>query len=237
MPKTFTPLVFCPTNPIGFDSEILAVQMKLACITWMEAIYGIAHVEYRQKSDQLAVNYLNPEEGLRGRDKWTVNYPQGRAKDQDVDLSFDDSYASRLFFLVKDKINISPKTDPSEWTSPNVEIAQPFSLIFHANVQKLEIPNYEILKLGILDALNTCPKIQINTMSENMDNVWSEFTLTQQVNGVTRYPNYCLRVDAVLTYMAFPFNGNGQFDPLIYSNFNNQFSIVPNSGKINPNTN
>src|ERR1700760_1671719 len=155
--KSFTPTIYNYRELAGFDYEISAVQAKLARISWMEYIFGRATTQYRIRTDENAQNFLNPPEGLRGRDKYAVYYPQGRKLDQDIDLSFDDSYASRCFFYTHDPINANPKTDDFDWTAPNIEVSQPFSLIFSADLSKLETTSSEIIKTGILYALGQCP--------------------------------------------------------------------------------
>ncbi len=226
--KTFTPAIYNFANPIGFDRQIAQIQAKLARITWMEAIFGRANVQWRLLSDEMATNYLKPAEGLKGRDKYTVYYPQGRKLNSDIDLSFDDTYSSRGFFYVKDNINISPKTDNQDWTSSNIEVAQPFSFIFSCNLNKLEIESSEQVKSMILYELGNCPQVVLSKIYEHLDDVWNDFTVTQQMSSVTKYPFYCLRVDGICTYMAFPFNGNDYFDPATNENPANE-SIVPNT--------
>lgn len=222
--KTFTPAIYNVLNPVGFDLEIAAVQSRLACITWMEAVFGVAHIQARKQ--------LNPETDKND----LIYFPQARKLQQDVDLTIDDSYASRCFFVVKDPINVSPDTDRQDWTTANIEIAQPFSLIFNCDLSKLETDNYEIVKTGVLYALNQCPKIVLGTCYEDIYNIWKGFTVTEQLLGFTKYPYYAMRVDGVLTYMAFPFNGNGNFDPATLFDINN-LSIQPNTNPGYANTN
>ena len=237
--KTFTPKIYNENNPTGFDREISAIQANLAGITFMEFIYGRANVQWRLLTDDMAANALHSPEGLRGRDKYTIYYPQGRKLGQDIDLSFDDSCASRCFFYLKDPINPSPKTDAQDWTSPNVEIAQPFSFIFSCNLQKLvnstETPiSSELVKTCVFNALNYPPKIVIGKTYEKLENVWSDFTMTQAIQGLCKYPFYCLRIDAVCTYMNNPFNGNDYFDPTTYYDISRK-NTIPNSDAGNAN--
>lgn len=240
--KTFIPKIYNEANPVGFDLEIAAIQAKLAGITFMEFIYGRANIQWRISTDEMAQNFLKPAEGLKGRDRYTVYYPQGRKLDQDIDLSFDDSTASRCFFYLKDPINPAPKTDESDWTSSNVEIAQPFSLIFSCNLKKLtnsdeDRVSSELVKTCVFNALSSCPKVVIQSKSyEKLENVWGDFTVTQSIENICRYPFYCLRIDAICTYMNNPFNGNGVFDPkTLYDN--SRLSTIPNVSTGNANTN
>jgi len=234
--KEFNTRLYSNTNLVGFEAALLEVQKKICKLKWMEAVFGIAHSQYYLKDDGMAKNFLNPEEGLRGRDKWTVYFPQCRNNGQDYDMSFSDSYASRVFFLCNDPISVSPKTDTYDWADEEVAISQPFSLIFFGNVDKIEALSTEQLKVDLLYALNQCPTVLATGMSENLDNVWRGFTITQQITSFTRYPYYCLRIECTLNYMAFPFNGNGQYNP--QNNFDQSRDYTPNDEpNIFPNTN
>lgn len=215
--KTFTPIIYNIANPIGFDAEVYTVQTKLARIPWLQAIFGLAHVQKRHKSEGESESMQKI--GYRGSARYEHYYPQGikygvgATTGPDEDLSFDDAYASRIFFLSGDKIDLNPKVDGWNWVEQNVLIAQNFSLILHCNQSQLQISSYEQIKTDILYALGQCPKIVATAAWENMDNVWREFTITPEINGCTRYPNYCLRIDLICTYLAFPYNGAPGYYP------------------------
>lgn len=212
--KQFTTKVYYPYTPIGFEYELVSVQDTIARLVWLEELYGVAHLQSRYTRQEETNTALNPTMGLSGVNRLNEYFPQGRANGSDVDLSFDDTKASRAFFFIgKDLINVTPKTDPQGFTHDNVEIAQPFSLILTANLDKLEIASYEVLKTGLLYELNRCRRLSIVSMCEGFDDVWKEFTVTHRMGSITRFPNYCLRIECVLTYMAFPFNGNDQYNP------------------------
>ncbi len=207
--KSFVTSVNNISNPIGFDLEIDTIQSKLAELGWIEFIFGVAHVQKRTKSEEESLTSF--KEGYRGTERYNLLYPQGRKYGTlgdaiDVDLSFDDSYASRIFFIVTDKDNLNAKVDPWNWTVPSLGISKPFSLILHCNLNSLEQQSSERLKTDILTALNNCPKIIATEIFEDMDKVWSEFTITPELNGITRYPNYCLRVNLICNYLAKPYN-------------------------------
>lgn len=238
MPKSFNTSIYTfSSNQIaGLDYELLQVQQKLARITWMEAIFGRAILQWRIQDDEMAQNYLKPAEGMRGRDKYTVYFPQSRKNEQDIDLSFDDTYASRVFFYIKNQGDVSPKADDWDWTEDNVEIAQPFTMIFSGNLNKLEIESSEIVKTCLLYELNNCPKIVVNRIFEQTEDVWSDFTITQQIQSLTKFPYYCIRFDGVVTYMSFPFNGNSQFDPKVYDDSTKE-ATQPNINPGYPNIN
>ena len=105
-----------------------------------------------------------------------------------------------------EKTNLNAKINRWDWTADVVDIAQPFSLIFHCNLNSMEHPSSEYLKNSILSALQKCPKIICTNLFEDMGSVWKEFTITPALNGITRYPNYCLRIDGICTYTAYPYN-------------------------------
>lgn len=211
--KQFTTQVYYPENPVGFEYELQAVQNNIARLVWMEKIYPVAKVQSRYVRKEDSNTPLNPTLGTSGLGKYNDYFPQGRANGSDVDLSFNSADASRCFFLIGDKINVSPKTDTWRWEDNNVEITQHFSLIFSCNLNKLEIDSSEIVKTGILYELNKCRKLSVTLMYENAEDVWKEFTKTREIGSITRFPNYCLRLECALTYMAFPFNGNSQYNP------------------------
>jgi hypothetical protein len=215
--KTFQTQVYNQINPIGFDLEIYLIQRQLQRICWLEACFGVAHRQKRILSEGEAKT--REEQGFRGSQKYQVWYPQG-FKNQigvastiiDQDLSFDDSYASRIFFLMRET-NINPKSAPYNWTDLDVTVAQSCSLILHCNLDALEVATSEQIKTDILWVLNSCSRIVGLEICESIEEVWKEFDLTIGINGVTRYPNYCLRVDMIITYPAFPENGRAGYDP------------------------
>lgn len=228
--KTFTPAIYNIESPVGFDFELSKIQQKLARITWMESIFGKAIRVRRQIQEKETLNRLEQNEGLRGPALYNIFYPLGMKMGQWIDLSYNDSYASTCFFYASDPSDDDPKTDDWDWTSPNVEIAQKFSIILFANLQKLEINSGEYLKLGLLYELNKCPKLAVGKHYESIDNVYSDFDLNR-VKQYSNFPYYCIRVECTLTYMAFPFNGDtSMFDPSVNDNAANE-SILPN---INP---
>jgi hypothetical protein len=204
--KEFDTEIYTLQEPVGFDLEVLSIQNLLAKVGWLEAAFGVAHVQKRM---------INADEASQsqGQGERQVLYPQSMKGDIDEDLTFNDNYASRVFFLTRDDIQVSPKTDVWNWVNNNVEIAQPFSLILHCNINSLEVNSTEKIKLDILRQLINCPKVTGVEMFEDMKNVWREFTITNELNGLTRRPNYCLRVDAILTYLAFPYNGEDKYNP------------------------
>jgi hypothetical protein len=212
--KSFNTSIYNNDQLSGLDYEVLLVQQKLARITWMESIFGVCIKQTDSKNRR--------------------TYPQGKKFNQDIDLTFNDQYASTCFFLHDDPIDINPKTDTDDWTDENVEISQPVSLLFFCNLSKLENQSKEQIKTCILYELNKCAKIQLRSALEEINGVWSGFTITDNVIQYSKYPYYCLRVNMIFTYMAFPFNGNNQFNPNIYDDPNKE-SITINSsvGKAN----
>ena len=235
--KSFTPTIYNEDNPIGFAFALIEVQKKLARCTLLEYIYGVAHQQYRLRSEKQTENYLQPKEGSSIAEKYRIYYPQGRKLGQDIDLSFNDACASSGFFMAKDPIDVNPNKDRWDWTDTNVKIAQPFSFIFFCNLQKLEVATYEEVKTALLYFFNQMPTVVITSMSENLESIWKEFTTTQQIFSFARLPYYCLRLEGVLTYNAFPFNGNSQFDPSIYDNPANEQDVQINANPGLANTN
>ena len=209
--KTFTPTIYKNDTLIGFDLEVYSLQVALARIDWLQAIFAVAHIQKRTKSEEESISTRS--EGRTGTKRFDAYYPQGNFNGKSFDLSFDDSYASRAFFLIKKDTDITPKTDTWNWVEDNVEIAQPFSVILHCNLQKLELSSQEQIKTDFLYALSNCPKVTGLSMDEDMTEVWKEFTITPEINGITRYPNYCVRFDGILTYLAFPYNGEIKYNP------------------------
>ena len=228
--------IYNTTNPAGFDLKIQDVQVQLACLNCIEAIFGVARVQLDLQDDsETEDTYLIPDMGKKGTTKHERWYPQGRKGNSDIDLTIDDTYSSKIFFLVKDPISTSPAQDKWDWAGGNNEIKQPFSLLLHCNLSKiinanLQISNYEQIKLSVLYALSQCPKIIVNSLSENIESFWKEFSMTEAISGFGRHPFYCLRIEADAYYYAFPNNGsNIDYDPSI--NFNRSLlnTITPNS--------
>jgi hypothetical protein len=215
--KSFQTQIYNQVSPIGFDFQVYLVQLQFSRLSWLEGCFGIAHRQKRILSEGEAKT--REEQGFRGSQKYQVWYPQG-FKNQvgvtssiiDQDLSFDDSYASRIFFLMLES-NINPKADPYNPVELGISIDQKCSMILHCNLDALEIPTSEQIKTDILYIFNSIYKIKGLEICESIEEVWKEFDITVGINGVTRYPNYCLRVDFILTYEAFPVNGGVGYDP------------------------
>jgi hypothetical protein len=216
--KNFQTQIYNQIAPIGIDNEIYRIQNLFSKLPWLEACFGSARIQRRLLSEGEATKMESL--GYRGTKKYELYYPQG-IKNQvgvessiiDQDLTFDDSYASRIFFLTNDMINPNPTTDNWDWITPNIEIGQKISIILHCNLNSLEIDSSEQVKIDTMYILNNCQKIKGLSISESMEDVWKEFTLTPEINGCTRYPFYCLRVDFLLTYMMFPVNGENTYQP------------------------
>ncbi len=225
--------VYNETSPAGFDLQVSYIQNSLAKLTFIEAIFGVARLQCELRQDEITQDtYLIPDMGKKGTLKHERYYPQGRKLNSSVDLTIDDTYTSRIFFLAKDPISLNPNEDRYDWADQNPEIKQPFSILCHFNLQKifnlnLGISNYEQLKLAVIYALNQVPKIILNSAEENIDNFWKEFSMTPEINGFGMYPFCCLRIDADAYYFAYPNNGEIQFDPSTL--YNSNTSITPNS--------
>jgi hypothetical protein len=217
--KQFTPAIYNYSNPVGLDQQIAYIQSKLARINFMEVIFGRANIQSRLT-----------DKGKR------IFYPQGRQMEKDIDFSFNDTYASSVFFLNRNPINASPNTNQQDWTEGNVELSQPISIIFFGNTSKLECSSTEIIKTCLLFELGKCATVKISNLYENCADVWKDFTMTDEMSQFTKYPYYAIRIDITVTYMAMPFNGNGYFNPATYDLPNNE-SIQPNTVVNQPNLN
>lgn len=199
-------------NPAGFDLEIGHMQALLAKLTFMDTIFGRAMIQERLLSTTEAQSALNPAAGLKGRDLYRRRWPQGRKFDQDIDLTIASVYKSMAYFYVTDPIVSSPKKD---WTvyEGQIRTAQPFSFVFYADLQKLNCPTGEILKIAILKQLNQMNNLIVGNLYESYDMVLKDFTITDNLREYTKFPNYALRIEAVSTFPIFPENNNGVFDP------------------------
>ena len=235
-----TAAIYNEINPAGFDLQVAEIQSWLGKLSFIEAIFGVAKEQYELRRDNTTNDtFLN--EDFLGRKKWERYYPQGRKLGGDVDLSPDDTYTSRIFFLVKDNIKTNTNKDDWDWTEANIELCQPFSIIVQCNIDKVKIveptvDSSEKVKLGILYALNNCSFLKVISMSENLENVWKEFTLVPEINGFTRYPNYMLRLECEAWYYAFNNNGSTLgYDPS--GTFDENKNITPNSNTGYPNVN
>lgn len=212
-----TSKVYNENNPVGFDFEVYQIQNQLAQLNLLEAIFGVCHlqVEYR---DNLTTEdkYLLQDMGKKGTSKHERWFPQGRANGSNIDLSIKDSYSSRVFFLAKDQIDTNPSEDEWGWPEGNPEIRQQFSIIIHCSLQKIQylnigITTQEQFKLQILRSLNQIPLLIVKGMSENITNVWKEFTMTPEINGFGLYPYYVLRLECEIPYYPLGINGGTYF--------------------------
>lgn len=207
--KTFNTVISNIPNPVGLDLEIGTLQFYLAQLGWIEKVYGIAHSQKRTKSEGESVT--TEREGLRGTARFDLYYPQGFDYGSygggiETDLSFNDSYSSRVFFLNTEDAQTNTKVDKWDTWGKGVQIEQPVALIFHCNLNSLQASSTEYLKNSILSALIQCPKFIGEKMFEDMQSVWKEFTITPELNGITRFPNYCLRIDGKITYQTPLYN-------------------------------
>lgn len=207
--KIFTSSISNPINAFGFDLEVGTMQMYFSQLGFIEKIFGNTVIQKRVKSEEDSLTSFN--EGNRGTSRYDTWYPQGFSFGEDggsidQDLTFDDSYASRIFFLLREDNNVNMKISNWDWTDSLIQVQQPFSIIFHCNLDSLEFRSSEFIKASLLAALGKCPKIVAHKTFETIENVWKEYTITPEMTGVTRYPNYCLRIDAICTYVPFDYN-------------------------------
>ena len=230
--------IYNTPNPAGIDAEIGKLQAQLASVTFIDTMFGRVNIQRRQLTDDEVKNRLTQTAGIRGRDLYFVYYPQGKKLGQDIDLSFSDDYPSCLYFYLRDPVNVNPASDTWDFAEKQVMVAQPLSVIFWCDMTKLNpgsTDNYsEQLKITLLSAFNNCPRIVVQSVSENGENVLRDFSITQKNTNFTRYPYCAFRFDMVLTYPAFPENGNAAFNPAQYSDASRQ-STLPNTNPGNAN--
>lgn len=232
--QTFPVKIYNTLNPAGIDSEIGKLQAQLARITWLDTIYGRVNIQRRQLNDEEVKNRITQTAGIKGRDLYFVYYPQGKKLGQDIDLSFSDDYPSCLYFYLRD-----PVTTPGwDFTEQQIQVAQPLSVVFWCDMTKLNpgsTDNYsEQLKITLLSIFNDCPRIVVQSVSENGENVLRDFSVTQKNTTFTRYPYCVYRFDMILTYPALPENGNAAFDPAQYYDPARQYTS-PNTNPGNAN--
>ena len=234
--KTFQPKLYNVAAPAGFDLEISHIQSYLAQLTFMDTVFGRAHIQEKLLSASEAQNAKNPALGLRGRDLYTRRWYQGRKIDQDIDLTLSDQYASMAYFYAADPIKI-----PKDWTmqQAQVEVSQPFNLVFWCSLNKLqsnpgENVTGEMLKTAIVAQLNQMNNLVVTNLYEGYDNILQDITVTNNLMQFCRYPYYALRIQAVSTFPMFPENGNGTFDPATLID-NSRTPVINQPGATNIN--
>lgn len=233
--NTFTPAIYNSDNPIGLDWEILRIQKWLANLNFLQAIFGLANVSFRISDDNQIENMYNRREGLSMEGKYRRFFPQGKKLGQDIDLSFDDTYCSKIFFLLKDPTNTNPSTDRWTFADNSVPANAPIALFFSCNLEKLAIQDKEKIKIAIIYALSKLPRIYVKTIEENIDNIWKEFTISQQMMSFCKPPYYNLRIEFVLQYEIIRINGDtAQYEP---SELITLTDIAQNENVGNPNLN
>ena len=233
--------IYNETNPAGFDLVIAGIQAQIACLNFADQIFGVAHVENELRSNQTTEDTAFIQDmGKKGTMKHERWFPQARQNGSDADLTIGDEYISRCFFLVKDPISTSPREDSYDWGSQNPEIKQPFSLLFHCSMSKINnaipsLTNYEQVKLSLLYALSKCPMLLVNSMVENIENFWKEFSITEEISGFGKYPFYCLRIECEIPYFAFPMNGRQEeYDPSVnYNEITPETNTTPDYVNVN----
>lgn len=235
-----TSTIYSEDSPVGFDFQVLIIQNQLSLLNLIEAIYPISHLQVELRTDAVTEdNYLIPDYGKKGTMKHERWFPCTNNK---VDLTFDDSYVSRVFFIAKDNINTNPEGDQWGFPEGSPEINQKFSILLHCSLEKIKnlnigISNQEQIKTLIISSLIKVPKLMVTSMSENITNIWKEYSMTPEINGFGLFPFYCLRLECEINYYPLGVNGS-QLNSLpryVVSWITSKIMVIIVEGTPNPN--
>ena len=207
-----TSTIYNEVNPVGFDYQVLQIQQYIAALNLIQAIFPVAHVQCELRTNEVTEDtYLMPDMGKKGTMKHERWFPQSRQKGQNIDLTITDAYSSRIFFLAKDQIDPNPSQDRWDWTEQSLELKQSFAVILSFDIAKVNNLGLnftgEQVKLLVLGALYKVPQLICKGISENIDNVWKEFSMTQEINGFAQYPKFAIRFECEVYYYPYGVNG------------------------------
>jgi hypothetical protein len=164
--------------PLGVDVQIQALQAELKSeLVWLEYSFGRAFVG---RSDQ-----------AKGKD---YTYPMVYRGNKDYqDASPNDNLNSASFFVVDGDYSY----DEYDINEPN-KMSVPVSLIIWGDLKKIS-PDYDehfggILLQDVLRVIRNNEEVKVNRISDNVQEVFKEFSVRDDVSALFYYPYFCYRI-------------------------------------------
>lgn len=177
------PTIPIPPNPVFLDKAIGEIQTVLASVVWLTFVFGRSY------------NKIELATGNKGKTPMVY-----KGSSEYLPVQFNDNLQAQSFFVV-DSQELEGEYDNNTLNFYTV----PISLIVWANLKKIDFAkgeNYyfaEQLKKDIRDKLRISTlefsDIKINSIDENIDEIFNDYTFSQETYQYFSYP-----------YVAFRFN-------------------------------
>ena len=170
------------TDPLGVDLAIQLLQTELATeLSWLEYSFGRA--------------YLGREEQEKGKDYIYPAVYKGLGNYQDA--SPNDNLKSASFFVVDGDYSYSEY----DINLPN-KMSVPVSLIVWGDLSKLSQTFDEhfgsVLLQDILRVVRNFQEAEVDGVSDNENDVFSEFSVREENPSLFYYPYFCYRISLKL---------------------------------------
>lgn len=177
------------TNPVGIDKAIQDVQIKLQAILWLgNKAYGRA---FKQEENKIIAG---------GGSRRLIYYPEVyQDGGEPLNVMPNDSSQAQSFFYTRD-----PARAVDYMPLQNNIYIHPTSLILWANLGKVDPAKQgrftEYLKAEVLGVLRSCTGLYVTQVVESYENVFSNYTITEEYRQYMKLPYTAFRIDFDLNY-------------------------------------
>lgn len=164
------------TAPLGVDKVIQDLQIQLSDISWLEYSFGRA--------------FIGRDNQQAGRDS---NYPMvysGEA--QYYDASPNDNIISQSFFVIDGDYNFN-----NYLINEQNLFTVPVSLVIWGDLSKISNVDEhygQVLLQQVLKVINENNEFLVQSITDNEEDVFKEFTVRLDQSSLFYYPYFCYRI-------------------------------------------
>lgn len=206
------PEIVIPGDAVGIDLAIGKIQKKFASLTWLEKVFGKCTIQHEMRN-------VTTNKGLREKDHI---FPQVyQANSEPYDLMMNDNLKSYCFFIAHDP----GKFQNYDFSSSQHYISRDVSIVFWMNCKKVnqdaKRPMNEAIIMSVLSVLKLYSGFVFDQVYEEYDNVFKEFSITENFRQYMKFPYSAFRIDGQITFPIIaencqttpPVTGGQTFEP------------------------
>lgn len=191
MTSYVNPIIVPIPFPVGVDSVIEALRLKIAELPWLEKVFARAIEQHSPGDNNTDVIY--PE-------VWGSNM-------EPMNVMMNDNLRAYAFFVARDPQTAVQYVNafPSQ-----IILQEPVSCIVWGNLRKIDsTKDYrfsERLKIDLITQLSKVPAFTLTQIYESYKRVFEGFTLTDTFRAYLKPPFWAIRIDCNLSYPLFSEN-------------------------------
>lgn len=164
------------TAPLGVDKVIQDLQIELGDLSWLEYSFGRA--------------FIGRDKQQAGRD---YNYPMVYSGDANYyDASPNDNVISQSFFVIDGDYNFN-----NYLINEQNLFTVPVSLIVWGNLKRIsDVDEHfgQVLLQQLLSIINENNEFLVQSITDNKEDVFREFTVRLDQSSLFYYPYFCYRI-------------------------------------------